>query len=135
MVCEEHHIPFADLAREIEASARERQDGDRDWTGEPLHKLVDHIVATYHTPLREEMPRLEQMAARVLRVHAAKAPELLGRIEEIVGELSADLRDHIRKEELVLFPAICAQDTGDWTGRAVPVSAHHCDGTGARSRG
>ena len=93
---------------------------DRDWNREPLHAIIDHIVATYHDPLREELPRLESMAAKVWRVHGTKMPEL-ARIDAVVTELSAELRAHMRKEEGVLFPAIVAIEGGQ--GSAMPISA------------
>ena len=63
MACRERGVSFTEIARTIEASIESVD--ERDWTREPLHVLVDHIVATYHEPLREELPRLESMAAKV----------------------------------------------------------------------
>jgi regulator of cell morphogenesis and NO signaling len=108
VVCEEQGLLFADVAAAIEQAAAAPADESRDWTREPLHVLIDHIVSTYHDALREELPRLETMAARVLRVHGGRDPRVLGRIEAIVAELSADLNEHMRKEELVLFRMIRA---------------------------
>jgi regulator of cell morphogenesis and NO signaling len=105
--CQEQGPSVADLVRAIEASTRTAEPADRDWNVEPLHALINYIVATYHLPLREELPRLESMAAKVSRVHGAKAPYLT-RLEAIVSELSADLQAHMGKEELVLFPSIRA---------------------------
>jgi regulator of cell morphogenesis and NO signaling len=102
--CREHDIAFADLVNAIEVSAHTPSD-DRDWRTEPLHLLIDHIVVTYHRPLREELTRLETMAAKVASVHGSKAAHLT-QLETIVSELAAELRMHMRKEELVLFPAI-----------------------------
>ena len=111
LACQEHGVPFAELVSDIQASALAPQPDERDWTVEPLHGLIHHIVETYHEPLREELPRLESMAAKVARVHGAKAAYLT-RVETIVSSLSADLRSHMRKEELVLFPAIRAIEKG-----------------------
>lgn len=111
LACEEHGLPFGDVVNAIETSALGPQSDQRDWNTEPLHVLIDHIISTYHDPLREELPRLESMAAQVLRVHGGKAAHLT-RLDGIVAELSADLRSHIRKEELVLFPAIRAIEEG-----------------------
>ena len=113
VACEEQRLSFADVAREIDAASARWQDDDRDWTREPLHALADHIVATYHAKLRGEMPRLEAMAAKVRRAHGMKASHLLRRLEAIVLELSADLQDHMRKEEAILFPAIKAVEAGE----------------------
>jgi regulator of cell morphogenesis and NO signaling len=118
--CQAHGVPVAEVVSAIEASAATRCD-DTDWTREPLHALIDHIVATYHDSLRDELPRLEAMAAKVARVHGAKAPSLT-RLEALVGELSAELRAHMGKEETVLFPAIRALARGP-RGASVPLSA------------
>lgn len=103
-VCTEQGLSFAELAGAIEAAAAEPAP-ERDWTGAPLDALIDHIIATYHDPLREELPRLQAMATKVQRVHGAHAA-YLARVEQIVTELAADLLAHMHKEELVLFPAI-----------------------------
>lgn len=116
VACQELGLSFPDIAQELEALVGGPAAVTRDWTTAPLHELTSHIVTTYHDPLRQEMPRLEGMAARVARVHGAKAPQLLPRIEAIVGELSADLNEHMRKEELVLFPAIRAIERGAAAG-------------------
>jgi regulator of cell morphogenesis and NO signaling len=74
-VCRQRGVPFEALVGEIEASVASPVE-DRDWNREPLHVLIDHIVTTYHDVLREELPRLEAMAAKVARVHGAKAAHL-----------------------------------------------------------
>jgi regulator of cell morphogenesis and NO signaling len=121
LACEEQGAPFAEVVRAIEASAAEPTRDHRDWSQEPLRALIDHIVATYHEPLREDLPRLESMAAKVRHVHGVTAPHL-ARLEAIVCELSAELRAHMRKEEQVLFPAIRTLEEGE-VCLGVPLSA------------
>lgn len=111
LACQKHGVPFGEVVGAIEASALAPEPDQRDWNSEPLHVLIDHIIFTYHDPLREELPRLESMAAKVFRVHGRKAVHL-ERLNGIVAELSPELRSHIRKEELVLFPAIRAIEDG-----------------------
>ena len=120
VACRERGVSFTEIARTIEASIESGIRDERDWTREQLHVLVDHIVATYHEPLREELPRLESMAAKVSRVHGSKAP-YLSRVEALLMELAADLRLHMQKEEWVLFPAIRAIEGGAHPG--MPISA------------
>ena len=87
----------------------------------PLADLTTHIVANYHEPLRQELPRLEGLLARVTKVHGAKAPELLNGLGAILGELSADLLAHMQKEEMVLFPSIRRLEEAGATG--LPLDA------------
>ena len=119
VACEQQGLSFADVASDIEALAAVPVPERRDWTEEPLPALIDHILATYHAPLGEELPRLESMASRVARVHGSKA-SFLHELEKTVMELSSELRGHMRKEETVLFPAIRAIAAGE---AAMPVSA------------
>ena len=110
-VCDEHGLSFSEIAADIEASTAMRTGGDRDWSREELGVIIGHIVVTYHQPLREELPRLEAMARKVADVHAGKAPHLI-RVHAIVAQLAAELAAHMRKEEIVLFPAIDALEVG-----------------------
>ena len=119
--CQAQGVSYTELVGAIEASAEQPAADARDWNREPLHAIADHIVAAYHDPLREELPRLEAMAAKVHRVHGSKAP-FLARLDTIVSALAADLQLHMRKEEAVLFPAIRAVEAAG--GRTtIPVSA------------
>jgi regulator of cell morphogenesis and NO signaling len=120
VACQEQGLALADVLQAIDASVHE-QAVERDWSSEPLHLLIDHIVAAYHDRLREELPRLESLAARVTLVHGGKAAHF-ARLQAIVTELSAELLSHMRKEEMVLFPAIRRIEGGQ--GRpAVGISA------------
>jgi regulator of cell morphogenesis and NO signaling len=83
--------------------------------------------------LRAELPRLEAMALKDAAVHGDKEPALR-QIEDVLGELSADLNEHMIKEEHVLFPAIRSVDAG--TARmpiSTPISVmeHEHDRAGA----
>lgn len=109
-VCNERGLEFAATVTAIEASASTPA-VNRDWSKEPFASLIDHIIATYHDPLREELPRLQRMAEKVAEVHGTKAAHL-GQVADIVNALSVDLLTHMRKEEAVLFPAIRAIEKG-----------------------
>lgn len=73
------------------------------WYG--IDGLVDHLVDTHHEYLREALPRLVALSAKVAGVHGGRHPEL-HTVESLVAELSADLLPHLTKEEQVLFPMI-----------------------------
>jgi len=91
----------------------------KNWSHEPLPELIDHILTAYHEPLRHELPRLEEMARKVVRVHGEKDPRLPA-VLEVVVRLKAELEDHMVKEERILFPMIVA-GRGDGAGGPVSV--------------
>lgn len=102
---------------EVAEAEREAEAGATDWTGSPLTELCDHIVATHHQYLYEELPRLEPLIAKVVDVHGERHPSLL-EVQEVFGGLRDELVSHLMKEEQVLFPAIRQLESGR-TGVAV----------------
>jgi regulator of cell morphogenesis and NO signaling len=115
---------LAELADEIQGRSAE----ETRWDERPMTELIDHIVATFHVPLREELPRLEAMARKVYDVHGDKDPERLKTILETVGALKAELLLHMGKEEEVLFPMIAA---GQGRMAMAPVSVMEAEHAGA----
>ena len=77
-----------------------------DFDSMTLTEIVDHIEATYHRPLDEELPRLEMLARKVNYVHHDKAPEMLDTVMNTFIALKTDLIGHMEKEETVLFPEV-----------------------------
>lgn len=104
-----------EIRTELEGAGRSATN----WSQEPLSDLIDHILSAYHQPLREELPRLETMARKVVRVHGDKDPERLPALLDVVVELKRELEDHMMKEERILFPMIVA---GQGSGAGGPVS-------------
>lgn len=72
-------------------------------------RLIQHIVRVHHKNVRQELPRLVEMAHRIAEKHGDRAPELQ-RVASLVTELHADMTEHLRKEEQVLFPYIAQVD-------------------------
>jgi regulator of cell morphogenesis and NO signaling len=82
--------------------------------------LCDHIVAAHHDPLRLELPRLEETAATVVRVHGQDDPRLATLASEL-HDLTDELVAHVDREEAQLFPACVAAeaDAGTADGDAL----------------
>ena len=70
-----------------------------------LDFLADHIVNVHHQYVEESIPLLLHYCLRVVRSHAKDRPELL-EINSLVHKLADELKTHLRKEELILFPFI-----------------------------
>ena len=105
-----------ELRRAIASSDRS---SDVAWDGRPAVELVGHVLARYHAGLRDELSRLDAMAARAADRHGETHPELV-EIRSLVSRLAERMRAHLEHEERVLFPAILSGDTaalgGDLTG-------------------
>ncbi|HEX6898238.1 MAG TPA: iron-sulfur cluster repair di-iron protein [Thermoanaerobaculia bacterium] len=104
-VCAERRLDPDQVRREIE-SLSPGDAGERDWSEAPLSAIVDHILERYHAPLREELPRLTEMAEKVARVHGSKFPEMFPALAARLRELRQELELHMVKEERVLFPYV-----------------------------
>lgn len=86
-------------------------------------ELVDHLEATHHTYLHEELPRLTALADKVAQVHGGRHREL-PEVQRLYGELRDDLEPHLAKEERVLFPMIRELASAD------TAPAFHCGSLG-----
>ena len=76
-----------------------------EWTAMTVAELVDHLEATHHRYLHEELPRLDALVRKVVHAHGDRHPELQ-RVASTFAALRADLEPHLAKEEQVLFPMI-----------------------------
>lgn len=77
----------------------------RDWATEKLETLCAHIVEKHHAYVRSELPRLGALAQKVVLRHGNTHSEL-PQIQELIGSMGEELLQHMKKEELVLFPYI-----------------------------
>ncbi|MGM0577666.1 MAG: iron-sulfur cluster repair di-iron protein [Myxococcota bacterium] len=127
-VCEDEGLDAAAIVDEIEAE-RAGDDGDVCWDDKPLGELIDHILASHHRPLDEELPRLDQMVRRVVTVHGDKDPERLHDLARTFTALREDLTPHMMKEERVLFPWIQSGD-GRTAGQPVQVMLYEHESAG-----
>jgi regulator of cell morphogenesis and NO signaling len=101
----------ASLQLSVEQVLEKLEDGGEvaNPSGYSPSRLIQHIVRVHHKNVRQELPQLVEMAHAVADKHGERAPELL-RVELLVAELHAELCEHLRKEEQVLFPYIAQVD-------------------------
>lgn len=118
-VCDRKGLDSAQVIVEIEKEIDGTRDPQIRWDQAPLEELVDHIIDTYHGPLREELPRLQAMADKVNKVHGDKDPKMFSGLVNVIAGLKDELEQHMAKEEQILFPMI---RSGQGSGAAGPVS-------------
>ena len=103
-VCTERNLDLDKILSELQASDQaDARLVDADAMG--LAELAEHIVATHHAYLREEMPRLDFMTRKVAAVHGDTEPRLR-QIREVYVAFQEELTSHMMKEEQILFPMI-----------------------------
>lgn len=95
-------VLVADLDRAIAERKGERAGDPRE---QPTPQLVAHIIAKHHAYLRNVMPFVKTLAAKVGRVHGDHNPKLR-ELDAAVSELIAALEPHLDEEEQQLFPLL-----------------------------
>jgi regulator of cell morphogenesis and NO signaling len=73
--------------------------------------LVDFIIQNHHAYVRESVPQILELLDKVCEAHADNYPAL-SLIRDDFKKLADELDQHMKKEELILFPAIQRQTTG-----------------------
>lgn len=113
--CRERAIDPERILADIEAESAP-PDAVR-WDEAPLPALVSFIVETYHQRLRAALPELIRMARRVEVRHGDKDTCPRGLADRLEA-MHAEVLDHLRKEEQILFPLIVS---GQGAAAAAPV--------------
>jgi len=125
--CAAQGVDTAVVLAELTAEIGAKPETETRWDEKPMTELIDHIVATFHVPLREELPRLEAMANKVLEVHGEKDPERLKGVRDTIVALKSELMLHMQKEEEILFPMIAAGQGASAMGPVSVMEAEHAD--------
>jgi regulator of cell morphogenesis and NO signaling len=88
----------------------------QDW---PLGFLADYIQNTHHSFVRREIPVLNEYLEKIAQVHGENHPEL-PRVFRSFRSSAEALLEHMKKEEMVLFPAVKAMEAVLQEGMAYP---------------
>ncbi len=75
------------------------------WSTMAADTLVDHLEATHHRYLWDELPRATALVDKIVSVHGSRHPELVD-VADCFARVRADLEPHMLKEERALFPMI-----------------------------
>ena len=84
-------------------------------------ELIGYILDKHHVYTKDEMARLEPLADKVVGAHGANHSELLA-IRDLLRQLFTDLKQHIFKEEQILFPFIIALEAAREQNRPAPFA-------------
>lgn len=127
--CRAAGLDASEVIEEIAAESSTRT--PERWDDRPLPELIDFIVGRFHGPLRADLPGLIAAAKRVEHVHGRKPSCPLG-LAAFLELMDEELRQHMAKEEQVLFPAIRAGQRGAGLHMPIRVMMQEHDDHGAQ---
>ena len=104
-VCTKKKINEIHLVEELNAVLDTKNDSGIDFNSWPLDLLVDYIEKTHHRYVEVKTPILLQFLDKLCTVHGSNHPELF-EINELFKGCAGELAQHMKKEELILFPFI-----------------------------
>jgi regulator of cell morphogenesis and NO signaling len=105
--CGERGLDPATVSALLDAMRDERTSPaapHHDVAGSSITELCDHLVACHHEPLRDDLGRIGDLLATVVRVHGADHAEA-EQMRDVFAAMRDDLQTHMRSEEDALFPA------------------------------
>jgi regulator of cell morphogenesis and NO signaling len=107
-ICGQKGLDVNAVQQQLQDAAANSPDLEKDWNTAPLHELANHIVARHHEYLRREMPAIAVRLEKVYRVYNSRRGDTFIGLPEVYARLQQEMTAHMRKEEMILFPAIIA---------------------------
>jgi regulator of cell morphogenesis and NO signaling len=125
--CADAGLDFREVVARLEwAASRGDRSDEAQWGDRPLAALMKHIVEHHHKYTRDWLARLERLSGKVLTVHGDAHPELLA-LRRLIEVIDGDLRPHMTKEEVILFPYIEELEASRRAGRGRPFAPFGTD--------
>jgi len=103
--CERKNILTEDVMRELKLLLAGNTDTPADFNAWSPSTLTDYIETNHHQYINTRTPVILQYLNKLVQVHGANHPEL-SEIHRLFHASAADLAQHMKKEELILFPRI-----------------------------
>ena len=103
--CRGKNLDVAAIETQLEQLENSAPDSSHMFNEWKLDFLSDYIVNTHHQTIMNLLPQLTFYTQKIAEVHGNNHPELL-EIAGLFAQVDTELRQHLRNEEEVLFPAI-----------------------------
>ncbi|MCU0350294.1 iron-sulfur cluster repair di-iron protein [Flavobacterium filum] len=104
-VCERKGFSVQEIESELEEVIQNSNDQSIDFKSWSPSLLIEYIVEKHHSYVEEKIPILLQFLDKLCKVHGERHPELF-EINSLFKLSAGDLAQHMKKEELILFPFI-----------------------------
>jgi len=103
--CMHNSASAEEILKRLEENSQQAGPEEANWASASLSELTRHIVEKHHKYVRETLPRVGALLAKVNVKHGPNHPEL-AKIEEEFAGLGQEMYAHMQKEEQILFPYI-----------------------------
>ncbi|MBO9154129.1 iron-sulfur cluster repair di-iron protein [Chitinophaga sp. GCM10012297] len=104
--CNEKGIATEDLVRRLQQTLdAPAAVGNIDYASWPPDLLADFIEKKHHRYVTAQVPVIQSLLEKIVRVHGDRHPEL-AEIKTEFDACAGELTAHMKKEELMLFPFI-----------------------------
>jgi regulator of cell morphogenesis and NO signaling len=114
--CESKSIKTEDVMRELKIMLSGKDNSDSDYKSWTATQLADHIENKHHRYVEEKIPVLQRYLNKLCSVHGENHPEL-HEVNRLFALSAGELTQHMKKEELILFPRIRKMENS----RATPI--------------
>ncbi|UNY98797.1 iron-sulfur cluster repair di-iron protein [Zhouia spongiae] len=119
-VCSKKGIDKDLLLHSLEEVLNNKSEQSIDYKSWPLDLLIDYIEKKHHRYVEQTTPVLLQFLDKLRKVHGERHPELF-EVYELFSGSAGDLAQHMKKEELVLFPFVKKMVKARLTGEAIEM--------------
>lgn len=117
-VCEIKKLNETELLDELNNVLSSKNDSAIDFNSWPLDLLIDYIEKTHHRYVQDKTNVLLPFLNKLCKVHGNQHPELF-EINQLFLGCAGELAQHMKKEELILFPFIKKMVQATLTNNAI----------------
>jgi len=103
--CLQANVGAEDILRSIRENAGRINPEQSAWLQAPLSELTQHIREKHHKYVRDVIPRLRGLLAKLHEKYASQHPEV-GEIQRQFEDVSHEMLMPMQEEEQILFPYI-----------------------------
>lgn len=103
--CNEKNLQVDTIISQLEEIMNTPSNSATDFEQYSPVQLIEHIVQTHHEYVKKEIPQILSYLQRIAAKHGERHPEMV-KVFALFTAISEELEQHLRKEELILFPRI-----------------------------
>lgn len=93
------------IIQQLQTTTQLSTNPSEDYNSWSLDDLADHIIETHHHYVTRKIQEILPYLQKIVDVHGPQHPELI-EVQQLFLQSAADLSQHMKKEELILFPFI-----------------------------